>query len=212
MSEYTFAQLWLKNRLPLTTLRFSFYPGSPTVAVNNYLLPNRDYKTRLVGLSEKNKDWIPFFNSLDTANSVILELFKISEKFIASNKNYLGLYMTGLEFSPRDNKIWFAISVAHGYHNAYLVGDFNLTPTQLMDKIRSNEFKGTLYDEYWPDRLIKELPLQGVPDNVAGPINRDYMSLGLTNDFKNMSPVVFDTLRNILSKSYGHTVSKFQMD
>lgn len=213
MSEYTFAQIWMKNKLPMIDIRFSVFQGNHTVAVNEYLLPNNDCKNKFVGLSEKNKDWIPFFNSLDAANTVMTDLFKLADKYrVSKGSNILEIF--SLCFDVTHNKIWFVFSIGGDFGLVYVeVGDFNMTPTQMISKLNSLNF-----DDYRPFRLavdlypatINYLPVPPKLKNL-GDINYYYMKFGRTNKFNRMNSSIFEIIRGILSNYYGHQISEFKI-
>lgn len=224
MSEYTFAQLWLKNKLIVGTgappnvrlgIRFAFYPGHSTATINEYLLPNNS-KTKLVGLSKKNKDWIPFFNSLDTANNVLMDLEAVAaccaEKYNANKYDYVSLW-----FKPSLNQIWFVVRFPKRGILLFPAGDFNSTPTQLLSNIHLAELSKHIdfhnYYALYPRTFRESLPFPpNVSQSVQESVINDYRKLGITTNLKALSPMVFGILRNALSISYGHPVSEFQMD
>lgn len=213
MSEYTFAQIWVNNRIPIKDFRVSVFPKNHTVAVNEFLLPNNDYRNKFVSLSEKNKDWFPFFNNLDTANTVITDAFNVATNFGRSKGAQV--VMSSILFKITKNEIWFVFKLDNtsGIPIYRHVGNLDTTPRQFLEKIHSFDYNPELmYSGGWmyPLQFNRNIPFPvGTSNFMAERALVDYLHLGRT-DISKTSSLLFKILRDVFSTIYGHQVSSFK--
>lgn len=141
MVELTFAERWKKNHLPgidYTLVKVSLC-NDINCSVNGLSLPCDDSipdevaMCKMILLTDKNSDWVPFFSSATMADKAMVALGKTVESCDPTDSY-------GFLFSPRRNSIFLVAVVGYDDNDAPITGyyklcDFHTTTRSLMHKI-----------------------------------------------------------------------------
>lgn len=206
MVEPTYVDIWNQNRLPKSVFVVGFTSlEDNNVGVNGLGLPNfwdigpDGDSEKNINLSEKNKDWLPFFVSIKAANDFFAFL---TEAFVVEDP----WDEAGLIFNPMSNVIsgYRQSFENRDFYHVVNLGNFSLTNRKLRMAIRK------LGD-------IEQAPVQKLNlkrNNPSLPSNVN-SSKGLRNwdkqgplSARDFSPEIIEVVRQMFSKMYGHPVSK----
>lgn len=204
MVEPTFMDIWDRNNLPNTVFVVGFTPYEDVnISVNGLHLPTFSDRgpygliDKAVNMSEKNKDWLPFFISMKAANNFF--------DFLAESLNIVNpRIQAGLIFNPLYNTISvYCQDLKLDLYHVLILGNFSLTNRKLRAVIRK------IPDiRYVPTKKLDlkindpELPSDiKTPEGALRNWSTDLSSSGFTDE-------MFELVRKMFSKMYGHTVSK----
>lgn len=196
MSELSFYDIWLKNKLPNNyfSLKISPLQGSG-ISVNGTLLPSLKPMKAHISLSENNVDWFPFFGSIKNANHFFT--------FFYHYFHIMDGQEAGIDFDMIEESISIYIKEFpdNGLKYFIILGKmYDLTPRTIIDRIKKidniREYPLIRHDDVYPENLS------------IGNTEETNWSYAGCRSYESFDYRLVGLIRQFYSRLYSHQVSK----
>lgn len=202
MPALKYVDIWNRNRLPLTTFNVGLTPYTDwNLAVNGISLPSwtvDEYDSNsCVNLLECNKDWLPFFSSIKTANNFFNLL---RDKFEVENP--WDVY--GIIFAPLENRIYGYEREDTNQARLVTLGSFYSTINDIKNSIKDINSRIHKADVFAVD-VEEHNPKLG---------NKDTLDWGMsgTIPFYFIDDKLYEMVKKSYSQMYGYQVSEIKVN